>query len=166
MAKRRAWTCTLRKFRAFSTFLSTSTFCHVLLCMLDGRKLINKLVEPDLTAAHQQCEYLAQHFEEVDLASADAVSRPTLAALCRAVDDSLAQDQLQGRGPHHRLARRRRCQAVCRFMSINNSQLSPRADLIAAARATSIADRLEVDFALFHKERKKANEVVRWLVLP
>ena len=39
-----------------------------------------------------------------------------------------------------------------------------KADLLLALnlnhRATSIADRLEVDFALFHKERKKANEVV------
>lgn len=34
-----------------------------------------------------------------------------------------------------------------------------------ACRATSIADRLNVDFALFHKERKKANEVVRLFTL-
>src|SRR4051812_10443286 len=32
-------------------------------------------------------------------------------------------------------------------------------------RATSIADRLEVDFALFHKERKKANEVSRMVLV-
>ena len=32
-------------------------------------------------------------------------------------------------------------------------------------RATSIADRLGVDFALFHKERKKANEVSRMVLV-
>ena len=32
-------------------------------------------------------------------------------------------------------------------------------------RATSIADRLNVDFALFHKERKKANEVSRMILV-
>jgi ribose-phosphate pyrophosphokinase len=34
-----------------------------------------------------------------------------------------------------------------------------------ALRATSIADRLGVDFALFHKERKKANEVSRMILV-
>lgn len=37
--------------------------------------------------------------------------------------------------------------------------------LIAVCRATSIADRLGVDFALFHKERKKANEVSRMILV-
>lgn len=32
-------------------------------------------------------------------------------------------------------------------------------------RATSMADRLGVDFALFHKERKKANEVSRMVLV-
>lgn len=32
-------------------------------------------------------------------------------------------------------------------------------------RATTIADRLGVDFALFHKERKKANEVSRMVLV-
>jgi ribose-phosphate pyrophosphokinase len=32
-------------------------------------------------------------------------------------------------------------------------------------RATSMADRLGVDFALFHKERKKANEVSRMILV-
>ena len=32
-------------------------------------------------------------------------------------------------------------------------------------RATSIADRLGVDFALFHKERKRANEVSRMVLV-
>lgn len=32
-------------------------------------------------------------------------------------------------------------------------------------RATSIADRLGVEFALFHKERKKANEVSRMILV-
>ncbi|KAG6381162.1 hypothetical protein JVT61DRAFT_5563 [Boletus reticuloceps] len=32
-------------------------------------------------------------------------------------------------------------------------------------RATSIADRLGVDFALFHKERKKANSVSRMVLV-
>ena len=36
---------------------------------------------------------------------------------------------------------------------------------ITAHRATSIADRLGVDFALFHKERKKANEVSRMVLV-
>jgi ribose-phosphate pyrophosphokinase len=35
----------------------------------------------------------------------------------------------------------------------------------ALSRATSIADRLGVDFALFHKERKKANEVSRMVLV-
>lgn len=37
--------------------------------------------------------------------------------------------------------------------------------LIGLLRATSIADRLGVDFALFHKERKKANEVSRMVLV-
>ncbi|GLB36146.1 putative phosphoribosyl synthetase-associated domain containing protein [Lyophyllum shimeji] len=38
-------------------------------------------------------------------------------------------------------------------------------DAGGAKRATSIADRLGVDFALFHKERKKANEVSRMVLV-
>ena len=34
-------------------------------------------------------------------------------------------------------------------------------DAGGAKRVTSLADRLNVDFALIHKERKKANEVAR-----
>jgi len=38
-------------------------------------------------------------------------------------------------------------------------------DAGGAKRATSVADRLGVDFALFHKERKKANEVSRMILV-
>ncbi|KDN53392.1 phosphoribosyl pyrophosphokinase [Tilletiaria anomala UBC 951] len=38
-------------------------------------------------------------------------------------------------------------------------------DAGGAKRATSLADRLNVDFALFHKERKKANEVSRMVLV-
>ncbi|KAK8854706.1 hypothetical protein IAR55_003445 [Kwoniella newhampshirensis] len=38
-------------------------------------------------------------------------------------------------------------------------------DAGGAKRATSIADRLNIDFALFHKERKKANEVSRMVLV-
>jgi ribose-phosphate pyrophosphokinase len=38
-------------------------------------------------------------------------------------------------------------------------------DAGGAKRATTIADRLGVDFALFHKERKKANEVSRMILI-
>lgn len=38
-------------------------------------------------------------------------------------------------------------------------------DAGGAKRATSIADRLNLDFALFHKERKKANEVSRMVLV-
>ncbi|AAW44665.2 ribose-phosphate diphosphokinase, putative [Cryptococcus deneoformans JEC21] len=38
-------------------------------------------------------------------------------------------------------------------------------DAGGAKRATSIADRLNVEFALFHKERKKANEVSRMVLV-
>jgi ribose-phosphate pyrophosphokinase len=38
-------------------------------------------------------------------------------------------------------------------------------DAGGAKRATSIADRLNTDFALFHKERKKANEVSRMVLV-
>ena len=38
-------------------------------------------------------------------------------------------------------------------------------DAGGAERVTSIADRLNVDFALIHKERKKANEVVRTVLV-
>ncbi|KAG8906299.1 hypothetical protein FRC00_012707, partial [Tulasnella sp. 408] len=38
-------------------------------------------------------------------------------------------------------------------------------DAGGAKRATSMADRLNVDFALFHKERKKANEVSRMILV-
>ena len=36
---------------------------------------------------------------------------------------------------------------------------------LTATSATSMADRLGVDFALFHKERKKANEVSRMVLV-
>lgn len=39
------------------------------------------------------------------------------------------------------------------------------ASLTDDGRATSMADRLGVDFALFHKERKKANEVSRMVLV-
>ncbi|CAO1622923.1 unnamed protein product [Parajaminaea phylloscopi] len=38
-------------------------------------------------------------------------------------------------------------------------------DAGGAKRATSLADRLNIDFALFHKERKKANEVSRMVLV-
>ncbi len=38
-------------------------------------------------------------------------------------------------------------------------------DAGGAKRATSLADRLELDFALFHKERKRANEVSRMVLV-
>ena len=41
---------------------------------------------------------------------------------------------------------------------------SIRFDMLSG-RATAIADRLGVDFALFHKERKKANEVSRMILV-
>jgi ribose-phosphate pyrophosphokinase len=37
--------------------------------------------------------------------------------------------------------------------------------IFTVCRATSMADRLGVDFALFHKERKKANEVSRMVLV-
>lgn len=37
--------------------------------------------------------------------------------------------------------------------------------ILTIGRATSMADRLGVDFALFHKERKKANEVSRMVLV-
>lgn len=36
---------------------------------------------------------------------------------------------------------------------------------LSLCRVTSIADRLNVDFALIHKERKKANEVDRMVLV-
>lgn len=36
---------------------------------------------------------------------------------------------------------------------------------LCVVRVTSIADRLNVDFALIHKERKKANEVDRMVLV-
>ena len=38
-------------------------------------------------------------------------------------------------------------------------------DAGGAKRVTSIADRLNVDFALIHKERKRANEVERMVLV-
>ncbi|KAI5451608.1 hypothetical protein NCC49_001591 [Naganishia albida] len=38
-------------------------------------------------------------------------------------------------------------------------------DAGGAKRATSIADRLNIDFALFHKERKKASEIARMVLV-
>lgn len=38
-------------------------------------------------------------------------------------------------------------------------------DAGGAKRATSLADRLNIDFALFHKERQKANEVSRMILV-
>lgn len=37
--------------------------------------------------------------------------------------------------------------------------------VLSLCRVTSIADRLNVDFALIHKERKKANEVDRMVLV-
>lgn len=36
---------------------------------------------------------------------------------------------------------------------------------VSSSRVTSIADRLNVEFALIHKERKKANEVDRMVLV-
>jgi ribose-phosphate pyrophosphokinase len=36
---------------------------------------------------------------------------------------------------------------------------------VTTTRATSIADRLNVEFALFHKERKKASEIARMVLV-
>ena len=44
------------------------------------------------------------------------------------------------------------CLIVCEFFSL-------------AFRVTAIADRLNVDFALIHKERKKANEVAAMVLV-
>ena len=38
-------------------------------------------------------------------------------------------------------------------------------DAGGAKRASSLAARLDLDFALFHKERKKANEVARMVLV-
>ncbi|KAK6325269.1 hypothetical protein J4Q44_G00046110 [Coregonus suidteri] len=88
------------------------------------------------------------------------------------------------RRPHHhhgppRLAdpgilRHRRGQPVCRARGPpmdpgnipewkNSCIVSP--DAGGAKRVTSIADRLNVEFALIHKERKKANEVDRMVLV-
>ena len=45
----------------------------------------------------------------------------------------------------------------------NQSEHSP--DAGGAKRVTAIADRLGVEFALIHKERKKANEVDRMVLV-
>ncbi len=44
-------------------------------------------------------------------------------------------------------------------------QLEWKEIVCVVCRATSMADRLGVDFALFHKERKKANEVSRMVLV-
>ena len=44
-------------------------------------------------------------------------------------------------------------------------QLEWKETVCVVCRATSMADRLGVDFALFHKERKKANEVSRMVLV-
>jgi ribose-phosphate pyrophosphokinase len=53
--------------------------------------------------------------------------------------------------------------------AFSQSQLSPPSavspDAGGAKRVTSIADRLNVDFALIHKERKKANEVASMVLV-
>lgn len=62
----------------------------------------------------------------------------------------------------------RPCPPFPAFLSFSSSRDCPelieKGDALTC-RATSIADRLNVDFALFHKERKKANEVVRLVTL-
>ena len=49
------------------------------------------------------------------------------------------------------------------FLTISYLIVSP--DAGGAKRVTSIADRLNVDFALIHKERKKANEVASMVLV-
>ncbi|KAG6890407.1 hypothetical protein C0995_008761 [Termitomyces sp. Mi166 len=49
-------------------------------------------------------------------------------------------------------------------MDLHASQIQGFFD-VPVDKATSIADRLGVDFALFHKERKKANEVSRMVLV-
>jgi len=51
---------------------------------------------------------------------------------------------------------------VCRFIQL---QCSLDLTWVLLSRVTSIADRLNVDFALIHKERKKANEVDRMVLV-
>lgn len=47
----------------------------------------------------------------------------------------------------------------CLHLSCNSNVI------LSLCRVTSIADRLNVDFALIHKERKKANEVDRMVLV-
>ncbi|SPO30497.1 related to ribose-phosphate diphosphokinase catalytic chain I [Ustilago trichophora] len=55
-------------------------------------------------------------------------------------------------------------QYICEMVDVNKAVIvSP--DAGGAKRATSLADRLELDFALFHKERKRANEVSRMVLV-
>ena len=49
------------------------------------------------------------------------------------------------------------------FNFISQKKVSP--DAGGAKRVTSIADRLNVDFALIHKERKRANEVASMVLV-
>ncbi|KAL7422559.1 hypothetical protein Q5752_003207 [Cryptotrichosporon argae] len=51
------------------------------------------------------------------------------------------------------------------FFDVPVDNCTPSRRWCSAKRATSIADRLNVEFALFHKERKKANEVSRMVLV-
>lgn len=56
----------------------------------------------------------------------------------------------------------------CLYFASSGSGLTPLRLLTrhhSLRRVTSIADRLNVDFALIHKERKKANEVDRMVLV-
>lgn len=52
----------------------------------------------------------------------------------------------------------------CHLTHLCRGRLALTGDLLLC-RVTSIADRLNVDFALIHKERKKANEVDRMVLV-
>lgn len=80
-------------------------------------------------------------------------------ALCGTVCDSVYSNALRPPECGDCVTRCWRCEKVSFLPHPRNATLR------SSLRATSIADRLGVDFALFHKERKKANEVSRMVLV-
>ncbi|CCA76644.1 related to ribose-phosphate diphosphokinase catalytic chain I [Serendipita indica DSM 11827] len=77
----------------------------------------------------------------------------------------LVANMLQKSGCDHLITMDLHASQIQGFFDVPVDNSMPNRLPSCAKRATSIADRLGIDFALFHKERKKANEVSRMVLV-
>lgn len=87
-------------------------------------------------------------------------------SLCWTYSSSIHPRNIWCRKRSNSISRRRRCQTVNpQFLNLRKFYNISHHRNLFFCRASSIAARLDLDFALFHKERKKANEVSRMVLV-